>query len=218
MLAPASIRQQRNTHNRGTYRYSVQHGTMDTQNDRWWVAGAAPGRFWVENSRPNLDPSSFPTLLYICLTNHTAVSKLHPTEGAEIFACCGFPGSCKVCCAVCTPLCAGRCAPGSGLRDRGKVMTFTRKWLTSSPATNQIKAMTCIMTWSWSDWPTMSLHAVEHREQTQSVRRTSTASQIYNTGTLLPPSSNKRQHHAREAASPRCIGACNPSPRIDRYT
>ena len=39
------------------------------------------------------------------------MSKPHPAEGAEIHADCGFPGSCKVCCAVCTPLCAGRCAP-----------------------------------------------------------------------------------------------------------
>ena len=30
MLAPASTQQQGNTHNRGTYRYSVQRGTMDS--------------------------------------------------------------------------------------------------------------------------------------------------------------------------------------------
>ena len=54
---------------------------------------------------------SFPICFYICLANHSAVSKPHPTEGAEKYAGCGFPGSCKVCCAVCTPLCAGRCAP-----------------------------------------------------------------------------------------------------------
>ena len=54
---------------------------------------------------------SFPTFFYIGLANHNAVRKPHPTEGAEIYAGCGFPGSCKECGAVCTPLCAGRCTP-----------------------------------------------------------------------------------------------------------
>ena len=49
-------------------------------------------------------------IFYICLINHSAVSKPHLTEGAEIYARCGFPGSCKVCCAVRTPVCSGRCA------------------------------------------------------------------------------------------------------------
>ena len=54
----------------------------------------------------------FPTFfLQLCLANHSAVSKLHPAEGAEICAGCEFPGSCEGCCAVRTPLCAGRCAP-----------------------------------------------------------------------------------------------------------
>ena len=50
------------------------------------------------------------TLFYLSLANHSAVSKPHPTEGAEIYAGCGILGGCKMCCAVCTPLCAGRCA------------------------------------------------------------------------------------------------------------
>ena len=45
------------------------------------------------------------TLFYLCLANHSAVSKRHPAEGAEIYSGCGIPGCCKVCCAVCTPLC-----------------------------------------------------------------------------------------------------------------
>ena len=49
--------------------------------------------------------------VYICLANHSAVSKPHPTEGAGIYAGCRFSGCCNVCCAVCTLLCAGRCAP-----------------------------------------------------------------------------------------------------------
>ena len=50
------------------------------------------------------------TLFHLCLANHSAVSKPHPTEGDEIYAGCGIPGCCEVCCAVCTPLCGGRCA------------------------------------------------------------------------------------------------------------
>ena len=52
-----------------------------------------------------------PTFFYICVANHSVVSKPHSTEVTEIYAGYGFPGWCKVCCAVCTPLCAGRCAP-----------------------------------------------------------------------------------------------------------
>ena len=47
----------------------------------------------------------------LCLANPSAESKPHPMEGAEVYAGCEIPGSCKVCCVVCTPLCAGRCAP-----------------------------------------------------------------------------------------------------------
>ena len=42
------------------------------------------------------------TFFYLRLANHSAVRKLHPTEGAEIYASCGIPACCKVCCAVCT--------------------------------------------------------------------------------------------------------------------
>ena len=52
-----------------------------------------------------------PTFFYICVANHSVVSKPHSTEVTEIYAGYGFPGWCKVCCAVCTPLGAGRCAP-----------------------------------------------------------------------------------------------------------
>ena len=45
-----------------------------------------------------------------CLANHSAVTKPHPTEGAAVYAGCGIPGCCEVCCAVYTPLCGGRCA------------------------------------------------------------------------------------------------------------
>ena len=53
------------------------------------------------------------------------------------------------------------------------------------------------------------------RHRSESVRQTSS---YYHT-TLQPyrspeASSSTRQHHEREAAYPRCIGACNPSPRI----
>ena len=55
------------------------------------------------------------------------------------------------------------------------------------------------------------------RHRSESVRQTSS---YYHT-TLQPyrspeASSSTRQHHEREAAYPRCIGACNPSPRIVR--
>ena len=54
-------------------------------------------------------------------------------------------------------------------------------------------------------------------ERSESVRQTSS---YYHT-TLQPyrspeASSSRRQHHEREAAYPRCIGAFNPSPRIVR--
>ena len=47
---------------------------------------------------------------YICLANHSAVSKPHPTEGAETYTGCRIPRCYKVCWALCTPLGAGRCA------------------------------------------------------------------------------------------------------------
>ena len=50
------------------------------------------------------------TFFYLCLANHSAVSKPNPTEGAEIYAGCGIPGCCKACCAMLTPLCGRRCA------------------------------------------------------------------------------------------------------------
>ena len=55
------------------------------------------------------------------------------------------------------------------------------------------------------------------RHRSESVRQTSS---YYHT-TLQPyrspeASSSTRQHHEREAAYPRCIGAYNPSPRIVR--
>ena len=34
------------------------------------------------------------TFFYICLANHSAVSKPHPTAGDEIYAGCGIPGYC----------------------------------------------------------------------------------------------------------------------------
>ena len=43
-------------------------------------------------------------LVYLFLSNHSAVSKPHPTEGAERYVICGIPGCFKVCCAMCTPL------------------------------------------------------------------------------------------------------------------
>ena len=49
------------------------------------------------------------TFFCICLANHSAVSKPHPTEGTEIYTGCGNPRCYKVCFAVCS-LCAGRCS------------------------------------------------------------------------------------------------------------
>ena len=52
--------------------------------------------------------------IFLHMPNHSAVSKPHPTEGAEIYTgCgCGSPRCYEMCCAVCacTSLCAGRCA------------------------------------------------------------------------------------------------------------
>ena len=56
-------------------------------------------------------PSSYHgTFFYICLANQSAVSKPHPTEGAEICTGCGIPHCYKVRRTVYASLCTGRCA------------------------------------------------------------------------------------------------------------
>ena len=49
-------------------------------------------------------PSRRRYFVYICIANHSAVSKPHPTEGAEIYAGCGCPGSCVKCAVRCARL------------------------------------------------------------------------------------------------------------------
>ena len=58
----------------------------------------------------------------------------------------------------------------------------------------------------------------QRAEDAERSTNTHSRSYTYNAGTLLPPSSSRKHPHAREAASPRFIGACNPSPRKDRLT
>ena len=105
-------------------------------------------------------------------------------------------------------------APGQEIREFVHFQTYF-SCFASTPSTNEIRVMTCIVTCQIDMIGRACHYYCRHRSE--SVRQTSS---YYHT-TLQPyrspeASSSTRQHHEREAAYPRCIGACNPSSRIGR--
>ena len=105
-------------------------------------------------------------------------------------------------------------APGQEIREFVHFQTYF-SCFASTPSTNEIRVMTCIVTCQIDMIGRACHYYCRHRSE--SVRQTSS---YYHT-TLQPyrspeASSSTRQHHEREAAYPRCIGAYNSSPRIVR--
>ena len=108
------------------------------------------------------------------------------------------------------------CLPKAPGQEMGKVMSFlrTKLSLTSTPCTNQIRAMSCNTTCKvdmisqqqrryccWAD-----------REQTQSVLRTRSYYHTTLQRCCRPAAAGGNTMRVK-AAYPRCIGAYNPSPR-----